>query len=89
MFEEKTQEMFFIGFNRRFWGSLIPQSAAKAACRYAFNEKKINQFIAFVHPEDVESLYLAQTLGYQFEKECLFFDATVILFSLVKGSLII
>lgn len=80
--DDSVEEMFYIGFNRKFWGSLVPLQAAKAVCQYAFDQKKISRFIAFIHPEDVESIYIAQNLGSQFEKECLFFDATVLLFSI-------
>lgn len=81
VFEQTSVEMFFIGFNRRFWGTQLPLAAAEAVNHYAFTLGNIKQFIVFIHPEDVESIYIAQNLKYNYEKECLFFDATVLLFS--------
>lgn len=87
VFDNTLQEMFFVGFLRKFWGSDLPLHATIAACKYAFNAGQLARMIAFVHPEDVESIFIAQTLGSQFEKECLFFDATVLLFSLTPSQI--
>lgn len=80
IFEEKPEEMLYLGFNRKYWGSELPLMAAKSACEFAFKFGHISRLIAFVHPEDVESIYVAQSLGSTFLKQCLFFDAMVMLF---------
>lgn len=87
VFENQSEEMFFIGFYRKFWGSELPLSASKMVCEHVFKKGRISRLIAFVHPEDVESIYIAQSLGSQFEKQTLFFDATVLLFSLTPSVL--
>lgn len=81
-FEGALEEMFFIGFNRRFWGSSLPLHAAQAASQFAFKQDLISELIAFIHPEDVESLFIAQSLGSDFKKQCLIFDTTLLLFSI-------
>ncbi len=91
VFENKEESMYFTGFVRKFWGTQIPLHSAVAACKYAFNGGNnggnLNRMIAMIHPDDVESLYIAQTLGCHFEKECRYYDATFLLFSLIASQI--
>ncbi len=81
-FEEKNHEMYFVGFHTKYWGSKFPEQASQHACDYAFNQKKIPQLIAFVHPNDTAALMCTQILEAKFEKEAKFFGATIFLFSI-------
>jgi len=82
IFENVTQEMFFVGFYTKYWGSKFPAIATGYACQYAFEEEKIPKLIAFVHPDDTAALMCAQIMEAKFEKEAVFFGATLFLFSL-------
>lgn len=84
IFEDQLQEMYFVGFYTKYWGSKFPEQATKYVCDYAFNKEKVTRLIAFVHPEDTAALMCAQMMDARFEKETLFFGASLFLFSLDK-----
>jgi RimJ/RimL family protein N-acetyltransferase len=86
-FENEIQQLFFMGFHQSYWGSRYTELAANLACEYAFKKANIPKLYAFVHPNDMITLRCTQTLGAQFEKEILYFDATLFLFSLHEQNL--
>jgi len=84
IFENKTHEMYFVGFYTRYWGSRFPEQATQFICDYAFNKGKISQLLAFVHPDDTASLMCAQIIEAKFQKEAQFFGASLFIFSIDK-----
>ncbi len=84
IFENKLQEMYFVGFDTKYWGSKFPVVATQYACHYAFNEEKLAKLIVFVHPDDTTALMCAQIVEAKFEKEAMFFGANLFLFSIEK-----
>lgn len=83
-FENAMQDMFFWGFFSKYWGSVLPTQAAQLTYQDAFKAKALPKLIAFVHPMDVASLKGFEVLGAQFEKQTLFFGATVFLYTIPK-----
>jgi len=86
-FEEKIEKILYSGFDRKYWGSKFPLMATQALCREAFLQGRVSYFFSFIHPEDIETLYIAQMLGCTFEKECTLLDNSVFLFSLYPSNL--
>ncbi len=83
-FENKLQEMYFVGFYTKYWGSKFPQEATWFVCDYAFNKEQIPRLISFVHPNDTTALMCAQIMEAKFEKQALFLGAPLFLFSTSK-----
>lgn len=84
LFEEKIEEMYFVGFNTKYWGGNFPEKATRFVCNFAFNQDGLSKLIAFVHPDDTAALMCVQIMNAKFEKEALFFGASLFLFSLEK-----
>ena len=84
IFENKLHNMYFVGFNTKYWGSRFPEIATQYACDYAFNKEQIPRLLAFVHPDDTAALMCAQIMEAKFEREAKVFGATLFLFSIDK-----
>jgi len=87
-FENKLQQMYFVGFYTKYWGSKFPQEATKHVCDYAFNKEQIPHLISFVHPDDTTALMCAQIMDAKFEKEALFWGTPLFLFTTSKQAFV-
>jgi ribosomal-protein-alanine N-acetyltransferase len=64
---EKLIEISY-GLNREFWGQGYATEAATALLRHGFEELKLAEVVAAIHPQNVASIRVAEKLGLTYRK---------------------
>lgn len=84
VFEDTTYTMIFGDFFKQYLNTNIPLQAMQLVCNYAFNNN-IAKLIAFVNPQDIETISLMSKMKFSLIKEAPYFGITMFLFSLEKA----
>jgi ribosomal-protein-alanine N-acetyltransferase len=62
---------------REFWGRGLATEAALAAIEFGFDELRLDEIVALVHPENTRSRRVIEKLGMAFIAEAVYFGMTV------------
>jgi len=60
-------EEFNLGYRlaKQYWGNGLATEAARAALKYAFEQKQIDSVVVIIEPDHVASLRVAEKAGFQ------------------------
>ncbi|MCE2572749.1 GNAT family N-acetyltransferase [Motilimonas eburnea] len=69
-----------------YWGQGLASEAARAATQYAFTELGLERLISFIADNNEASKRVAESSGFQLERQTHFYDKPVLVYSLEKSS---
>ena len=83
---DETNE-FELGYclSRAFWGKGIATEAARAATRYAFESRGLEQMMALTLPDNKASQKVLEHIGFVYVKAAHYYDLDVAYFALSRG----
>lgn len=82
------QKEYEIGyrFNRKFWRKGFATEAAIACRDYGFNQLRLTRLISIIEKENIASIGVAKKVGMTLEKESVFHNIPVQIYSLEKNT---
>ena len=64
-------------FVKGYWGQGLATEAAKAVCKYGFEQLGLNRLISIIEAENIASIRVAEKCGMTCEKDSIFHDIDV------------
>jgi RimJ/RimL family protein N-acetyltransferase len=83
-FEEQPEIEIGYRLARDYWGQGLGTEAARAVKDYAWNNWGFNRLICIIQPENTRSIRVAEKIGMHYERDTIFMDLDVNIYSIDK-----